>query len=102
MRIDQLSIKTAILQSSNSCLGYLSDLLPRLLRERTLKLRDWTTSSIRKLPMKVATVDDYVTQRYALTEINHSLNEKKSTFDTLNLLYILSKDSDLDLPKEDL
>ena len=99
--LDSKEVHSELNQSPKNCFQYLKDLLPELLKHRTGLLKEWTNSSIRKLPMKISTVEDFVNQRKAVAVINKEINERQNYLENLILLAGVLNENNLPLPKED-
>ncbi|OMJ74343.1 hypothetical protein SteCoe_26764 [Stentor coeruleus] len=99
--INCTSVKEFLVQSPKKCLGYITNLLPELLRSRTVQIKDWFNTSIKMLPVKVSNVEEFVTQRNALNKINANLTDKKYFLDNISQLYNLTQHLEIQFPRED-
>lgn len=101
IKLDCTQAKNKLLSSPKSFIEYFTDLLPEILKERTSKMKEWITHSIRLLPMKVSSVDEFVIQRKSLGIITGKMNDRKAYLENIDELSKLSKELSLEIPKED-
>jgi dynein heavy chain len=100
IRIDSQGVRTLLQQSPKNNLDHMRKMLPDLFSERIDRSKHWATDSIRALSMRVASVEDYVEQKYALTEVNAAVNDEKNHLDNYALLNRLMYDLSIPISKE--
>lgn len=102
LSINCAEVQEYLTQSPKKCLANITGLLPELMKNRTLQIKEWIAGSIKTLPVKISNVEEYMLQRNALSAINLVLNDKKSFLGNLSQLYTLSEALEIPFPKEDL
>ena len=101
LSINCSQVKDFLIQSPKKCIGYIVNLLPVLMKTRSLQMKEWFNSSIKMLPVKISNVEEFVTQRNALSIINQYLSDKKIFLTNVSHLYFLCENLEIPFPKED-
>ena len=95
-------VKDTLMKSPQKHLNYIVKLMPDLMKKRCQQIKDWFSYSIKILPVKISNVEEFVTQRQALAQINVNLGDKKIFLGSLSQLYTLAQVLDIPFPREDL
>ncbi len=101
MKIDMRNVKRALVPNPMACRREVSEIIPSFIRERCEVMKDWLDESIQRISMDVATVDEFVDQANALSEINQQFQTVKDKVDYYNQLQHLCSDMNIKLRNED-
>lgn len=100
-RVDSGNLKRTLMRNPKDCKKLTESLLVNMLRSGIDKLRGWIIKAGRMLSIRVSNVEDFVTQRLALNEVNSTISNMKKDLDTHSCLYQMASKMGLDLTVED-
>lgn len=100
-RIDCLGVKNFLIQNSKDSLKRSQEILLKIIRNNVNHCKTWASRSARVLGTKIFTVEEFVTQKIVLQEVNEQISDIKRTIDLLGYLYNLGLRSEIGLNSDD-
>lgn len=101
LRIDCTETRNNCILNSKDSLKKSQDILLKILKERIESCRVWASRSVRILGSKVFTVEEYVSQKLSLQEVNDKISDIKRNLDLVGHLFSLGVRMEIGLVTED-
>jgi hypothetical protein len=101
LRVDTYALKLKLQPSPLKLIEDLKKMLPKVLKERLLEIKEWLTKQIGSLKSNNSSIDDFVRQQNSLRNVEKSFLKIKDKLGVINSQYITLKGAKFDIKKED-